>query len=266
MGDYVKLVDYKNIRIPKEHTIISDSDIENIMSWDFTTSDSYIKEINRNNIVVGDIVFLTLSYSNNMEKETLELYYEIGSNDIFENDDLLIGKKVGTGLITDAIIYEEIVSANVEVGGIFRHPNLSDEEFILSYYNCSSLNEVKQFIRERAYNEIVYHYMWNYILENSEIITIPPHINKKINSLANDESNWEEAYSYYVEFMVAQTILEKEKLQITDSDIHNIIISKCQKLQIDINDIYTYYNYDDLYFEALMQTIRDFLVPLIITE
>lgn len=264
---YVSLADYKNIEMPKGYGDISEEDTGSIMSWDFSSADAYIEVNGRNTVAEDDVILLRAAYYNeNSEPESQEFYCELGNEDVFEDDSAFIGKKTGSVLSVNATIYDKQISAEVEIEGIYRYPVPNDEEFILSFYNCSSMDEVEKFIRERAYKEIVFYYMWERITENSEIKKFPDYIENEIDLLKNNpdfDGEAESAYSYYGEFLIAKAILEQESVKIGNKELQGVIDSKCAASEIDSDEIYTYYSYDELYYAAVTDALKNTLVPLI---
>lgn len=285
--DYVKLADYKNIEIPLSYTEISHSDVESIISWDFSSSDTFIAVTDRKNILHGDVIHLSVSFENTSTPyENFEYYYEVGSEDIFEDGNIFTNHKTEDFFSTDIVIENETAEANIKILGIYRYVTLSDEDAILSYYGYDNMNDVVKFLKNRAYNEIVYHYMWDYIYENSQVTEYPDFVKEEINSIElerkssniQDESSelthtsinntdyeeqTQEIYDYYCRFLLAKAILENEKIEITDEDTEKIIEEICQKQNISSNEVLLYCGEYEIYYKAVMQKSKQRLIQLI---
>ena len=160
---YVSLPNYRNINIAEDFTEISESDVENIISWDLSSNDVYVEEPAKETSTDGDVLLLRVSSLSQELQFTETQYYEVGAEDIFTNPGLFIGCHKGDTFTTGATMINGIkVSCNVEILGIYRYPDINDTKCILSFYDCNSLDEVETYIRNRAREEIIFHFVWDY--------------------------------------------------------------------------------------------------------
>ena len=284
---YVDLADYKNLYISSDYTYISSEDVENIINWDMTSSDSFIEVTTRDTVKDDDIVLLTLMNAD----ETTSMFYELDDEETFKDNDVFRGRKIG-----DIITVEYMGFGNnytpilVRVDAIYRWPEISDEEFLLEYYGLDTMQDLYDFIKKRASNEIVYNYMWEMILEESTVTHWPSTITKLIKESTSDlrkeaaalnksvdeylqsvgfasySDYIELKYSYYTEYIIAKAILDSEGVVITDSNIENTKREIARRLDITEDDVAMYYSSDDIFCRTIMTLLKDTLVELAIIQ
>ncbi|MBQ8765466.1 MAG: hypothetical protein IJZ16_01555 [Clostridia bacterium] len=282
----ILLCDYKNIQIEKEYTLLSEADIETIISLDLSSEDCYKEIENRNYLMNEDIVLLSLD-SDNITYCIEDYYYEIGVAEISEEfDNFLIGKDINNSYNFHIDVEEEKIEILVNIKGIYRMAEIKDEEFICAFYECENMEQVKDFIINRAYKGIVFNYMWEQILINSKINSFPEHIEAEIetrmNSLVEEaqegdmsveeylkESGFtldeykQSLYDYYYEILIAETILEKEnEPPISDEEINKKIKKISEENEITIEEVAKYFTTEDIYYQVLIEKMKEILVPL----
>lgn len=222
----VKLYDYKNIEIEKSYTEINEDEIESIILLDLSYNDCYKAIENRTTIEKNDIILLDIT--SDIADYCTDNYYYYIENEEFGSKftEYIIGKKSGNNYNTTIEQNGIKINISFNVKGIFQNATISDEEIVTAFYNCSNINEVKSFIRDRAYKEIIYNYMWDMVLEKSEITEISSEIqnkiNQKMNDTANDNQSLEEIQNYYYERIIAQAIVDQEEIKIDNAEINKV--------------------------------------------
>ena len=146
---------------------------------------------------------------------------------------------------------------------------------VCEFYGFSSINDVYEYLTQRAQKEILYNYALEQILTNSKLKSFPESIIVKANSYVeksfdnnNDISNIEEiqqiAYDYYYEIMVLKAILESENIEITANDMDKKISNLSEKNSIAIEDIEKLYSSDDIYYLTMTDILKPILSDYII--
>ena len=159
--------------------------------------------------------------------------------------------------------------------GKFILNDSTNENMVCEFYGFSSINDVYEYLTQRAQKEILYNYALEQILTNSKLKSFPKSIIVKANSYIeksfdnnNDISNIEEiqqiAYDYYYEIMVLKAILESENIEITANDIDNKIADLSEKNSIAIEDIEKIYSSDDIYYLTMTDILKPILSDYII--
>lgn len=283
--EYILLCDYKNIQIEKKYTLLSETDIETIINLDLSSQDYYKEIENRNYLANEDIVLLNLD-SNNKTYCIRDYYYEIGTTEISEDfDTFLIGKEINNSYKFYLGGEDEKIEVLVEIKGIYRMADVEDQEFICEFYGFDNIKQVKDFIINRAYKGIVFDYMWEHILINSKINMFPEHvetvIETRMNSLTEEaqeiglsveeylkesgfsiEEYKQSLYDYYYEILIAETILEKEsEPPISDEEINENIRKIAKENEISIEEVTMYFTPEDIYYQVLIEKIKEILVP-----
>lgn len=272
--DFVDLYDYKNITIDRKYTKISSEDIDTIINLDFSTKHYYRQDNNSNTIKEEDIVLIDIECSDEKFK-TKDWYYEVGSGSISEDfDNLLIGKATYSNFKYTYKADKEYVF-KVILKGKFILNDSTNENMVCEFYGFSSINDVYEYLTQRAQKEILYNYALEQILTNSKLKSFPKSIIVKANSYIeksfdnnNDISNIEEiqqiAYDYYYEIMVLKAILESENIEITANDMDKKISNLSEKNSIPIEDIEKLYSSDDIYYLTMTDILKPILSDYII--
>lgn len=265
---YVDLAGYNNIEVNKEYTEISESDVGNIIMMDLSSDEKYIEVNSRKNVADGDILLLLLSFADN--KESCEYYCEVGNDETFSNDTEFINRQKEDEFHSEITISDENVEVLIKIMGIYRYPTLSDTDLILDYYNCETMDDVECFVRNRAEKEIVYNYIWDYILNNSTIRKYPKFIKNEIESqkerseTASQSIDYDEqSASYYREILIAKALLEKEKISVTDENIKSTTDELCEKLEVNSEEINLFYTDEEIYYRTVMNLLRKTIVPMV---
>lgn len=212
------------------------------------------------------------------------IYYEIGSFALSDDfDGQLIGKKSNSSDIYNITIDNDVIEINITLKGIYKLAESTSKEDILKFYGYKSLEEVMNFIRKRAADEILYDYMMNYVLENSDIKYFPKavenNVSKAISELDKEASKEKqslsdylqqnnttleniknEMYNYYFEILVCEAILYDENMILTNDDIKNKIKQIALENEMDEYEIYNYYTEDDIYYQVLNDKVRSILI------
>lgn len=98
------------------------------------------------------------------------------------------------------------------VKGIYSLPDVKDKELVKGFYGMKSYEEVEKFIRNRSRCEIIYNYVFDYIMENSEIISYPSKVSENI----------EQQIEYMSEEAKAEGMTMEEYLDIIGLSINDI--------------------------------------------
>ncbi|MGN0467842.1 MAG: hypothetical protein ACI4GY_03850 [Acutalibacteraceae bacterium] len=267
----IELYDYKNIEIDKEYVEVSEKDIESIILLDYSSSDFY-KLVQEKNVVGSEDIVLIDLLCQNKEFQIENYYYKIGEENISDDlDKNIVGKHVNDTFKQNISISENEETFSVVIKGIYKLPDTNDQNALMEFYSMSSVDEVYNFIRSRAKEEIIFNYMWDKILENSEIHEIPKNIKNmisKINLINNavdgndDKSDTQisqDDYDFIYELTIAQTILTKEKVYIQDSDINDEKAVLANKNKISVADINNYFTDLDIYYAVTMDKLKPIL-------
>ncbi len=259
------IYDYKNIEIEKSYTDITQQDIENIIMLDYSSKNYYQKNNDKKVIDSDDTVLIDVK-SNNEDLQTTDYYYNFGESEFSDEiDDYLSGKNVGERVKCEVTYNEEKYIIEIYIKGIYKLPDIGDEKALLKFYNMNNKSEVLSYLEKRTKDEIIFNYMWDKILNNSEICNFPEDIIKRIKSNENftgaltDEEN-NELYNFYFELTVAKLILDKEGIMVTDSDIDNTKNKFINKNNISIDELNTYVTEDDVYYTAVMDKLKPILI------
>lgn len=262
-NNYLQLYDYKSITCDYEYTQITLDDITTIIETEMSVNEAYIKINSRNKIEPDDIVLLSID--GNPE------YYFIGS----ESYSKCFDKSVSEMSINESknISTENFGVCDVKILGIYRSATIDDIDFILSYYNFSTFEELENFIRNRAYEEIIFNYAYDIIFENSSLISFPAEIENQIildekiykDQILQHYSNFEDYLSEfemteedfhktisstYYEIMLYKSILDRENIEISMEDISNYK---------NENKLYDYSDYE-IYKEMAHTIVWDILI------
>ncbi len=259
------IYDYKNIEIEKSYTDITQQDIENIIMLDYSSKNYYRKNNDKKVIDSDDTVLIDVK-SNNKDLQTTDYYYNFGESEFSDEiDDYLSGNNVGERVKCEVTYNEEKYIIEIYIKGIYKLPDIGDEKALLKFYNMNNKSEVLSYLEKRTKDEIIFNYMWDKILNNSEICNFPEDIIKRIKSNENftgaltDEEN-NELYNFYFELTVAKLILDKEGIMVTDSDIDNTKNKFINKNNISIDELNTYVTEDDVYYTAVMDKLKPILI------
>lgn len=230
-NDYVDLYDYDNIVIPSNYLNITQDDTEQIVLIELSSNDAYVPVAKRNIVKDEDIILL--------EIEQEKFYYFVGTNSLSADfDKKVIGSKIGDFISSN----NELGDFTAKVVGIYRNATIKDENFILNYYGYSNKNDLYDFLKDRAKNEVYYNYVVQKIEENSTIKNIPKELQveseydiKNLKQelkasgvlfddyLKNNNISENELYdgflSFYKKCMIYKAILENENITISNQEI-----------------------------------------------
>lgn len=273
----VTICDYKNITIDSDFVEVSKEDIDAVINMDFSVND-YFVSAEKGIIETGDIVKIELS-SEEDEFNLGTIYYEVGSASIsYDLDNFLIGKTLGA-----FNFYIDKSEITVNVMDILMLPNSKDENTVLNFYGMETMDEVNAYLTGRIRDEIIYNYMWDYILENSVIESYPDELNeiieetlKEIQSSAEEIGMSLEDYleeikltendikqnisSNYFEEIIKDEILKMEGVTILEEDVYKML----ERLKIEYgytdDEIGELYSYDDVYYMVADEKIRTILI------
>lgn len=260
-----KIYDYKNIEIEKNYTDITQQDIENIIMLDYS-SENYYQENSDKNVVDSDDTVLIDVKSNNEDLQTTNYYYNFGESEFSDEiDDYLSGKSVGQRVKCEVTYNGEKYNIEIYIKGIYKLPDIGNEKALLKFYNMNNKSEVLSYLEKRAKDEIIFNYMWEKILNNSDIYNFPQDIIERIKSNKNytgaltDKEN-KEVYNFYFELTVAKIILDKEGITVTDIDIDNTKNKFIKKNNVSIEELDMYVTEDDVYYTAVMDKLKPILI------
>lgn len=171
----------------------------------------------------------------------------------------------------------------VTVLGIYRDITINDEDILLSFYKQNSMSEVENYIRNRTAKEIIYNYMYDYISQNAEFSDkYPKYIENRINedikdleqkALSNNQTIEEylesmdttyddyisNIHSYYQDFILYKAILERENIEVQESDVDNFLEKLSDMYSNDYREIKEYYTYNDAYYQLMTEKIKTVL-------
>lgn len=261
---YIRLYDYSSESIDYNYTQISDEDVESIILMELSVNESYVEVRNKKSPEINDIVLISIDGE--------EEYYTLGNEQYSEKFDeqlksIKVGQEIRTTIIDDTVYRVKLI-------GIYRFAEINDTEFILDYYRLSTFTELETFIRNRAYNEIIFNDVFDKIVEQSAVIDYPEEIKRQIksdiiiakkqvlekyksfeaflkeNAMSEDDFNNQIANKYY-ELMLYKAILDNEGYEITKLDI--------ERYKTD-NSISNEYNYYDIYEQVAYEKVRDILI------
>lgn len=259
------IYDYKNIEIEKSYTEITQQDIENIIMLDYS-SENYYQENSDKKVVDSDDTVLIDVKSDNNDLQTTNYYYNFGESEFSDEiDDILSGKSVGDKVKCNVTYNGEKVNIEIYVKGIYKLPDLDDEQSLIEFYNMDSKDEIYLYLKNRARNEIIFNFMWDNILNNSEIKDFPQDVIDRIKAQKNftgslsDKEN-EEIYNFYFELSVAEIILNKEDAAVNEKDINNTRNKFSKKNNISLDNLSEYVTEDDVYYTAAMDKLKPILI------
>ncbi len=261
--EFIILYDYNSICIDYDYIQTTEKDIESIIETELSVNEAYIEISNKAKPEIDDIALISIG--NNLE------YYFIGSEGFSEDFDKEL-LQMCVGETKQVNLFEDNLSA-VKLISIYRLATIEDTEFILRYYDCSDLDELNSFIRERASKEITFNYSYEIICENSSIIKIPNEIQTQINSdiksyykeILEYYSNIEEFFdkenitkeefeesiaTNYYEMMIFKAIMDNENITITQKEIDDY------RNKIGMNEYSDY----DIYGELAYSLVREILM------
>lgn len=260
-----KIYDYKDIEIEKSYTDITQQDIENIIMLDYSSENYYQKNSDKNVVDSDDTVLIDVK-SNNEDLQTTNYYYNFGESEFSDEiDGYLSGKSVGQRVKCEVTYNGEKYNIEIYIKGIYKLPDISNEKALLKFYNMNNKSEVLSYLEKRAKDEIIFNYMWEKILNNSDIYNFPQDIIDRIKSNKNytgaltDKEN-KEVYNFYFELTVAKIILDKEGVTVTDIDIENTKNKFIKKNNVSTEELDMYVTEDDVYYTAVMDKIKPILI------
>lgn len=260
---YVELYDYSSESIDYSYTQITDEDVEAIILMELSVNEAYIEITDKEYPETNDIVHISVNGENQ--------YYILGSGQYSKGFDNQL-QKTKTGRTLNAEILND--KNNVTLMGIYRMAEIEDMDFILNYYNLKTYSELEDFIRNRAYFEIIFNEVFDKIIEKSTVFDYPEEIRKQIetdinfnkkrilekydsfesflktNELSEDDFKNQITAEYY-ELMLYKAVLDKEGFVITKSDINKYVADK------NISDNYNYY---DIYEQIAYEKVRNILI------
>lgn len=269
-ADYVVLNDYRSISVKEDYLQITDDNVNSIVSMELSADEVYIP-VTENNAPQDEHILL-VSINGNQQ------YYLWDNNQYPEKMDVqLKSMQVGE---TKTISGENGISYVVELLEIYRYATIEDTAFVLSYYDCSSMEELSDFIRKRASQEILFNYALDIIFENTSIISLPAELENQLtldiqtskdyileeyatfeeyleeNAITEEEFE-EQIASWYYEPMIYKAILDAEGVAITDADL-NLYQDENQLVECDQYEIYS---------QLAQQKVREILLSTVqITE
>ena len=217
--DYVKLCDYKNITVDYSEIKPSDSDMQEqidkvLESYETlsTDTDALTQLGDKLNIdYVGKIDGVEFDGGNTQGQGT-DLV--LGSKKYIDDfEDQLVGHKVGDTVTVEATFPENYGNENlngktaefeVVINGIYIKPELTDE-FVkenLSDY-ADSVDAYKEYLENALAESNKSTYVWNYVVENSEVSGYPEDYYN--NELEIYKTELENQYNYYDQYYYAST-------------------------------------------------------------
>jgi len=212
-------------------------------------------------------------------------YYFLNEEEEYEKfDNELIGKYVEESFNTNSYIFS---TATITILGIYSEVSIQDEDIITDFYGFETIQEVKKYIENRIYNNIVFYYMWDNILENSKVITFSDKINtivseyiEELYSEAHKKNKEAEKYifetygfeideikqnlfNYYFEIAIMEAVLSSEHVSVTKEMIDNTKQIIAIENDIALDEIYDYFDENDIYYRTLLNELKVVLVPYI---
>lgn len=284
-NDNVKVYDYKSFVVDKEYIEISDEDIKSIIYMDFASND-YYKLTNKKIIEDEDIVLISIESSNELYCCT-DYYYEVGYDELSEDfDSELLGRNSIDSFETTIEVENETVNLRVKIEGIYSMFDISDEKNLLDFYGYDTLEEVTEFIKESAKNEIIFNYMWETIKEKSEIIEFPEYVehefSNQIKQLTEEASTSgqtleayvssnglnlddikQNVYNYYFELILAEEILAQENICIDEGLLLEYKEYLAEDNKMSLNDLEQYFSDEDIYYQTVMSELKKILISYI---
>ncbi len=263
------IYDYKSIEIESTYTDITQQDIKDVILLDFSSKE-YYREDDSKTIVGNDDTILIDVNSSDEDLQATDIYYNFGDADFSDEiDDLLLGKSVGDTVKCNVTYNEKDTNIEIKIKSICKLYDVDDEQALKDFYGLNSKDEAYEYLTERTKNEIIFNYMWDEILNNSEINAFPANIVEKIKTQSNlsltDEENKEneenkEICNYYFELTVAEIILNDENAAVTDSDIESTKNKFSEKNGIAVDELSQYVSEDDIYYTAVMDKLKPILI------
>lgn len=190
-GDYVTLCDYSSIEIPKSEISVEDSEVD-------TEVDSVMTNFQTENQVKdravkdGDVV--NIDYVGTVDGEEFDggsaegYNLTIGSGSFIDDfEDQLIGHNPGDEVKVEVTFPDDYSSKDLAgKDAVFDTtinyisetvtPDLTDDfvkENLQEAYGYTSVDDMKDKIRQNLQNNKKYNYIWNYMMENSTFKEIP---------------------------------------------------------------------------------------------
>lgn len=262
--EYINLYDYSQIVIEEDYLSIDDTDVKAIIETELSVNEAYIEICDKEYVEQDNIALLSI--------DGVPEFYFVGSEAYgTQLEKILLNTKKGDILHTDSTLFS---SSNVKLLGIYRPATYEDESFILEYYNCNSVEELKTYITNRAREEIIFNHLFDIIYEKSSLIAFPDEIKTLMDNdtqtfkeeilneyasiddyykeigITNDEFT-ETIQSGYYEMMLYKAILDNENTTIDIDDINNFAIE---------NNYTNDYSSYDIYKELAYEMVREILV------
>lgn len=284
----IELYDYKNIVIDKEYIELSQSDIETIIFMDFSSND-YFERIEKNCISEEDTILLNIKCSDILYC-CEGYYYEVGSNELSEEfDKELLGKKAEDSFDISLLLEDKTVELEVEIQGIYTLKDINDPKAVIEFYGYDTLEETVSFLKKRASDEIVFNYMWDMIKDSSKIIEFPEYVIDEADNIIMQlseeaslsgksldlymaekgiklEDAKKEVYNYYYELIIAEEILKRENITISDSLKNECAKFLAEKNGLSIDELKSYMSEEEIYYQTVIKKIREILLSYVIIK
>lgn len=270
--EYVDLYEYGDFLFREEEVAVTEDDVNAIILNELY-SFGYYKEINdRNTIEHNDILTVQI--------DEIEERYFMDSGYYGEefNEDLLHMKKGSSKILNINGVYRK-----VEVKRIFEPIEIKDEDYITKFYSCNDMREVRYFIENRAREEMMFNMIWDEILNNTTVKSIPKEIEKSmerrkkmdikiiekengslenyLSSMEITKEMFEDSYNnFYIELMIIKAILDKEMITLTKENIDEHINKIAIEYEISDKTIVEMYGYDYFYYDISFEKIKHVLL------
>ncbi len=265
----VILASYDNIEISEDYIKITDEEINSIINLDLSYNKHY-KKTKKYIVEINDVVLISISCNDALYNIDHE-YIVIGQEELNEDiDNHLLGKTIGNEYNINTSLGEKELNIVLTLHGIYENFDIEDEESICAFYGFETMEAVRDFLRKRTQKEIIFDYMWEIILSNSQIICYPDEISEQIKKASetifySEASNsvYESSYDilfYYNEILIAESILENENHIISDDILNSKIKQISEKYNIDVAEVENYFSNQDIYYITLMDEVKNILV------
>lgn len=297
---YIELPRYEEYVIDQESLILSEDEIENIILFNLSYNEIY-KEVNNRYVLLSDDIArisLAIYVDGELYFAQNDYNYFMGSNNLpeeFENN--ILNQQVNTKKqfviefpddYWDSSVASKTAHIAVCLNAICELVELTDEEIIKAYYNCSSMSDVYSLMQRRAGEKMVFDYVINRIQEEVKILSLPPQGNEYVNevmcrykeeAIAN-EVEWgkylaeslntdeailrEEVKNFYIQFLLLKAIAEKEKIEYTIKDFELQVKRLAELDGISNEEVLQYYDRISICYEMMQTDLEQVLFEKLI--
>lgn len=294
---YVDLPSYENYVIEQESLFLSEEELNSIILFNLSYNEIYKKVEDRYLLSVDDIANIDFEIYIDEELYLSESDYNyfMGSNQLTEDfEKNILNQQIKTEKqfivdfpddYQDASLASKTANITVYLDFICKLTDISDEEIIISHYDCSSMNEVYELIQEQAAEKMIFDHVINKIFEEVHIISFPPQGTAYVDEIISDYKNeaiqlgitWDdylnniqeteedvlraEIENFYMQFLVVKAMTETEKIEYTMSDFDAQVDILSETDDISREEVLECYDPVSICYEMMLADLEN-VIPL----